>query len=416
MMTSQNNLSSAIQIVNHSWATNLTGVMADQDIKRAMCNNDILIYPFNPSQLTGVGYNLSSSDLIISTHTGMPLKIFKGENQRYVWVKPHDTILISTKEYVRVSRRVMGTFHSRVLIVSQGFGHISTTLDPNWSGPLLIALNNPSSRKLKFILEDHGIPQTFATLVFYYLQNASERDHDNRPNRVDILMQYRTQPSWIRQLVFHKQLQKYDDFIDRINQISRDLNGSHQNCDILDQATELIEHMQALTCTEGELLLKNKASLLSLVDKCQTFLINFEQPAENFVLCEMVRALEALLKHNYDSCIPAPFSDSSSLVLSIRKYLKMFKKKIQNERIARKWIEAYEDITSSSQTTMQGFWIRMAFGDYGRFLKNALVILLMLATLAGLFIAQITGRIDFISAIVAGIPAVTTQILLLMIK
>lgn len=99
--------------------------------------------------LTAAGYNLQVSDIIISTRSGLPLKIYTSGQYRYVDVPANDTVLITTVESIFVGPQIMGTFHSRVSIVSQGFGHISTTLDPTWCGPLLIAVNNPIEQEKK---------------------------------------------------------------------------------------------------------------------------------------------------------------------------------------------------------------------------------------------------------------------------
>jgi len=171
------------------------GMLSGDDIFREMLSNEIKIFPFEKGNLTDVGYNLTSSSLLFSVKRGILLEININSNEKFVWVDPMDTVLILTREYVSVSKRIAGTFHSRVRIVSQGFSHISTTLDPEWSGPLLIALNNPSNKKKKFILESNngkGMTHvTFVTLSFHYLFTPVQNfHHDNAAFRLDILKQY----------------------------------------------------------------------------------------------------------------------------------------------------------------------------------------------------------------------------------
>jgi len=48
--------------------------------------------------------------------------------------------LVVTKEYISVPSNIVGYVVSRVSKVSEGFGHVSTSIDPNWKGALLIAL------------------------------------------------------------------------------------------------------------------------------------------------------------------------------------------------------------------------------------------------------------------------------------
>lgn len=128
------------------------GALADTDIWDAIYRGEIYISPFRSENLTAAGYNLQVSDIIISTRSGLPLKIYTSGQYRYVDVPANDTVLITTVESIFVGPQIMGTFHSRVSIVSQGFGHISTTLDPTWCGPLLIAVNNPSNKKKRLCL------------------------------------------------------------------------------------------------------------------------------------------------------------------------------------------------------------------------------------------------------------------------
>jgi hypothetical protein len=100
------------------------------------------------------------------------------------YVEPNDTVLILTQEEVWVSEQIAGTFHSKVGIVSSGFGHISTTLDPNWEGPLLISLNNPTRKRLKLIIGKEEAEATnynsFVTLIqkSCFLMNPSHWNHD----------------------------------------------------------------------------------------------------------------------------------------------------------------------------------------------------------------------------------------------
>ena len=150
---------------------------SDSDIRKAL-DKEIVIYPFDEKDLTPVGYNLNPSDFVFSINS----KKIIAANNGYYDIAAHDTVLILTKEAIWVSKKIAGTFHSKVGVVSQGFGHISTTLDPNWHGPLLISLNNPTDNMLKL-----PVNKSFVTLVLYRVTTPAEKQHDNRASRVDIL-------------------------------------------------------------------------------------------------------------------------------------------------------------------------------------------------------------------------------------
>lgn len=152
-------------------------MFSDRDIK-AYLSKEIVIHPYSENNLTPLGYNLSPSDFVFSLQD----KDLILEKDGYYHIKPHDTVLILTKESVWISKKIAGTFHSKVGVVSNGFGHISTTLDPNWNGPLLISINNPTKMELKL-----PVDKTFITLIFYKLRTPSSKDHDNVSSRKDIL-------------------------------------------------------------------------------------------------------------------------------------------------------------------------------------------------------------------------------------
>jgi deoxycytidine triphosphate deaminase len=152
-------------------------LLSDRDIKQLL-NREIVIYPFNEHDLTPVGYNLNPSDFVFSLQSKELLKAKNG----FFQIKPHHTVLILTKEAVWVSKKIAGTFHSKVGVVSTGFGHISTTLDPGWNGLLLISLNNPTDSPLSLAAN-----QSFVTLMLYRLKTPALKEHNNLPRRTDIL-------------------------------------------------------------------------------------------------------------------------------------------------------------------------------------------------------------------------------------
>ena len=110
---------------------------------------DILIAPFSESKCKGIGYNISPSELCYSVKKKYLLQVHRTDQATYVLIPPHDTVLTLSYEYLQVSSGVAGCFLSRLRPVTQGLGNISTTLDPCWKGMLLLAINNPSSKKVK---------------------------------------------------------------------------------------------------------------------------------------------------------------------------------------------------------------------------------------------------------------------------
>ncbi|MDD4238033.1 MAG: hypothetical protein PHT62_05705 [Desulfotomaculaceae bacterium] len=189
--------------------------MSDEDIIKLL-DKDIVICGYEDSNLTDIGYNLTPTEFIFSINKGLLLEVHNEENKKYCNVEPNDTVLIMTREAVWVSEKISGTFHSKVGIVSQGFGHISTTLDAHWEGPLLISLNNPTKKRLKFVIgEDNGTGfkyKSFVTLIFYRMVTPTMTGHDNLPCRLDILRDLVSKPKYIS----YDNYMKLKDVIDTI--------------------------------------------------------------------------------------------------------------------------------------------------------------------------------------------------------
>ena len=176
------------------------GFLSDINI-RQLLDKDIVICGYEERNLTDIGYNLTPTEFIFSVNNGALLKIYNQMNEKFCFIEPNDTVLILTREAIWVSEKIGGTFHSKVKIVSDGFGHISTTLDANWEGPLLISLNNPTKKKLKFqIAEDKGDGvkyKSFVTLILYKMLTPTKNAHDNPPCRLDILKEKVKKPRFI---------------------------------------------------------------------------------------------------------------------------------------------------------------------------------------------------------------------------
>ena len=131
------------------------------------------------------GYNLTPTRFFYSTKKKRFLDIIEEEEEVYVMIDKNDTVLVLTRESVAISESLTGAFYSKVKVVSDGFGHVSTTLDPGWDGKLLISLNNPTNKKIKFSIEKNVygkiIYNSFVTLEITYLTSKSSNHSDNPP-------------------------------------------------------------------------------------------------------------------------------------------------------------------------------------------------------------------------------------------
>ena len=167
------------------------GNLSDKSIGNAIKNGDLFIAPYDSTQLQPAGYNLTPTRCFYSTKRKCLLDIIEDADGTYVIIDKNDTVLVRTRESIAVSNIISGAFYSKVKVVSEGFGHVSTTLDPGWEGQLLISLNNPTNKKMKFPIErkvyGKTIYNSFVTLEFIGLDTETSKKSDNPPGRLDIL-------------------------------------------------------------------------------------------------------------------------------------------------------------------------------------------------------------------------------------
>lgn len=153
-------------------------LLSDNDIKRELIKGEnIMIYPLNIKNIKGSSINLTASKYAWKVSDGETAII--GDK---IVIPPNETVCIYTQETLWVSRRISGTYHSKVSQVSSGLGHIATTLDPQWYGLSLIAVPNHSSQRIEI-----KIGSTFVSIMFNYLKTAATKGkNENAASRPDI--------------------------------------------------------------------------------------------------------------------------------------------------------------------------------------------------------------------------------------
>lgn len=164
------------------------------NIKKCIADGHLKIIPYEEKNLTGIGYNISTTDFAFSINQGLLLKINTYTTQEgyihYVEIPANDTVLFFSKEYLETDNTIAGTFHSKVSRVCQGLGHISTTLDPMWKGQLIISVNNPNNHSIRFELDKNS--GNMFTLLLFKLDECvtGENIHDNNQGRCDLLLSH----------------------------------------------------------------------------------------------------------------------------------------------------------------------------------------------------------------------------------
>jgi len=201
------------------------GQLSKYDIKNEEKEGGLRIYPFEESCLKGASYDLTPTIIGMSVEFGMLEKVYRERvypYKHYIYVKPKDTVLAVSYEYLSVPSNIAGYIVSRVSKVVEGFGHVSTSIDPNWRGSALIALNNPTNRPIKVYVGKNALglskPNPLATISFHYL-NTKCQDGDadyHQGMRLDLLetLQYKNRQgfkAWTRRC-FCRRRKKFTDF------------------------------------------------------------------------------------------------------------------------------------------------------------------------------------------------------------
>jgi deoxycytidine triphosphate deaminase len=166
--------------------------LSNVDIEKEIGFN-IYIYPFSKRNLRGASYNLTVSKLAWDIETKR--SIYDPHSKKII-IPKQTTVLIETNESIWVSRKISGTYHSKVALVSKGLSHIGTTLDPDYVGSSLIAIHNHNNHDVSLTPE----LDTFATLVFHYLNSEASVKPGNDPGRPDVLRGFdlsQEEDSWL---------------------------------------------------------------------------------------------------------------------------------------------------------------------------------------------------------------------------
>ncbi|MEQ9355259.1 dCTP deaminase [Coleofasciculus chthonoplastes] len=142
----------------------------------------ISIEPFDKKYLTPVGYDLRVGKKGFSWNNKREENI---ERDGGIEIEPRDTVVIETLESITLSREVGATIHAMATRVnSQGLSHISTTVDPGWTGKLLISCHNYRDSPVELRLGD-----SFCTVCFFRVDSQAKVSVGRPPDRDDIWQQ-----------------------------------------------------------------------------------------------------------------------------------------------------------------------------------------------------------------------------------
>jgi deoxycytidine triphosphate deaminase len=164
-------------------------LLTDTDIRKILkieqvesSEDSLTILPYLESSLTPVGYDLRIGKIISTSNK--PGRKTIGEGDSFI-ISPGSTALITTLESIEMpkTRLISGLIESKVTKVAQGLSHISTTVDPDWKGNLLVAIHNHSNKKIEL-----AYGEAFCTIIFIKNLSPSTMLCDKQPGREDIFL------------------------------------------------------------------------------------------------------------------------------------------------------------------------------------------------------------------------------------
>ena len=161
----------------------LTNVDILQIISNDVSNEGVdklIISPYDSEGITPVGYDLRIGDSYVIG--GEEKSLSAGGEVKII---PRGIALVRTLEEIRMPKNKMlsGIITSKVSLSCRGISNISTTVDADWKGCLLIAIHNNSSKE---IILKHG--DQFCTILFLENKSAAKDGKYAKPHkRTDIL-------------------------------------------------------------------------------------------------------------------------------------------------------------------------------------------------------------------------------------
>jgi len=160
-------------------------MFSDADIKqqieerRKNSTKGIFIDPFEDKYLTPVGYDFRVG---LKGFSWKNKREFNIEQDKGIEIEPNDTVVIETLESVSLSKEVTATIHGMATrVVLLGLSHISTTIDPGWTGKLLISIHNYRDSSVELRFKD-----PFCTVCFYKAESQSQLSVSRPIDRDDL--------------------------------------------------------------------------------------------------------------------------------------------------------------------------------------------------------------------------------------
>ncbi len=146
------------------------GILNDAEIIEALKNNELIIEDANISNVKQTCYELRAGNTYFDlTAGGTKHTLADGDD---ILFKPHQTIVIITKEKFELPNNVLARFLTKGALFSVGFTPVNTYADPGFYGRMGIVMNNASNNYLRITSGE-----VIAKVEFERLQNPVEKPY-----------------------------------------------------------------------------------------------------------------------------------------------------------------------------------------------------------------------------------------------
>lgn len=162
-------------------------LLTNTDLRKIISSNieeadsfKLIIAPYDEGGLTPVGYDLR----VGKEHVVNGLSRDLSENESLA-ILPKSLALIRTLEEIRMPKNkgLSAIISSKVSLSCKGLSNISTTIDADWKGSLLIAVHNNSNKEIEL---SYG--EAFCTVLFIENKSSATEGRYAKPDgRSDIL-------------------------------------------------------------------------------------------------------------------------------------------------------------------------------------------------------------------------------------
>ncbi len=138
----------------------------------------LLITEFNEDSLTPVGYDLGVGQRYLKMYSKIREFSNLEENDKLT-ILPNEIVAIETEEFIGMpqNRSYSGIIVSKVTLVERGLSNISTSVDADWKGKMIITIINHSKKKI--IIERK---QPFCTMILFSNERPAKKTCNKHPD------------------------------------------------------------------------------------------------------------------------------------------------------------------------------------------------------------------------------------------